>query len=217
MPYAMIHLRTAMQVVYALPALHTADFLLGNLAPDAVHVRAGHLPRGTKQSAHLSLSSASYFTLEPQEIAAHQARVLEMLRENRDTAAFSFRLGYGVHVLTDLYWAKWVYKPYIRTYLRDPAPERSVMDAYRADAALADCLLFAKDGEACFAAAESGQDFGLPPWVQPGEATLWRENRLAFLRSAEPEGALRYLPLSMLEEFTTNAAAAVCALLQEGL
>lgn len=101
MPLPMVHLAVVVQA-HAL-ACHplTPEFLLGCLAPDAIHMRV-HSNLEDKVRVHLRVSEVSEL-----EALAH-VRIL--IDENRPSDPFV--AGYAAHLLTDHWWRREVIEPF---------------------------------------------------------------------------------------------------------
>ncbi len=97
------------------------EFLLGSIAPDAVHMRENYT-REIKEISHYRFnnkSPVSYFDTFFDEYAGS---------ENRD-----FVLGYLVHLLSDMIWYHSVRIPFKKRFLQIPSHDMSMNEAYYAD------------------------------------------------------------------------------------
>lgn len=103
----MIHLRVADLLLDRIPDLDETAFVMGNIAPDSGTVSpdwSRYFP--PKSVSHFKLESGEYDLprflgeyLTPELIRSYSRR------------AYSFFLGYYVHLLTDVKWAEKVYAP----------------------------------------------------------------------------------------------------------
>jgi len=105
MAFPLTHLIVAREVLKLLPHYNPEDFLLGSIAPDAVHYReefvnASHLNIGpTKKITHLCPVSDEKWG----QVTDNDSWVIcvqDFLRKHPND---SFMAGYAVHALTDLY------------------------------------------------------------------------------------------------------------------
>lgn len=106
MPLPMVHFWVAVRMAQARGTFPSREFLLGSIAPDAVHVRPDY-ERAYKRRSHLN---------DPPDSEDH-ARVRDFVVEHvRDTgandAAARYAIGYAAHVLTDRLWLQRVYNPF---------------------------------------------------------------------------------------------------------
>ncbi len=104
MPLPMVHLAVAVAIIPDLDAPEAPAFLLGNLAPDAIHMRPGWTP-DDKQRVHLFLSSTDIPTG-----AEDAARDLILRWRKQGVAIEPLHVGYIAHVLTDLLWRAHVWR-----------------------------------------------------------------------------------------------------------
>ena len=136
MPWTMIHLGVAGNLTDKFKINKIPDFYLGAVAPDAVHYRANYI-REYKDISHLCLAGDSH------EIILNNAKdfiLKNISHEHRD-----FYIGYGVHVMTDVYWAKTVYAEFAMRYLEDKNPiYPKKEDAYFNDMCILDLELYRK-------------------------------------------------------------------------
>ena len=110
--------------------LSYGEFLLGSIAPDAVHMREDYT-RERKRISHYKYNSESpisYFDTFFDEYAA---------AENK-----AFVLGYLVHLLSDMIWYHSVRVPFKGKFLQAPSQDMSLNEAYYADCEQIEELLF---------------------------------------------------------------------------
>jgi hypothetical protein len=98
MPLPMVHLAVAVHMHRLEGNTPSPDFLLGSIAPDAIHVRPNAAP-DDKRRVHLSE------THDP-----HRERVRPLLAGYRsdESTALGFAEGYVAHLLTDYLWVETV-------------------------------------------------------------------------------------------------------------
>lgn len=106
MPLPMVHLWVAVRLAEREKRSPSPEFLLGSIAPDAVHMRTG-FEQVHKRESHLD---------HPPDTPDH-ARVKEFVaryghgdRTREELAQFAF--GYAAHILTDRLWALRAWRPY---------------------------------------------------------------------------------------------------------
>lgn len=92
MPLPMVHLAVAVQMHALMDSSASPDFLLGSIAPDAIHMRAGS-GRDDKRMIHLSETN------DPEN-----ERVRSFLEQIGSCGQLGFAEGYASHILTDRLW-----------------------------------------------------------------------------------------------------------------
>jgi hypothetical protein len=96
MPPLVIHLAVAMRICRLEGCAPSPDFLLGTIAPDAIHMRAGSEP-GDKQRTHLTDIP------DPQH---NRLRELLASARSKGLSTMSFTKGYVAHILSDQLWGE---------------------------------------------------------------------------------------------------------------
>jgi hypothetical protein len=119
MPLPMVHLAVAMRMHALAGREPSPAFLLGSIAPDAIHMREG-TSRGDKERTHLEDGCGGrpvrpYIRADavPDEAAGTEdpygMETVRLFLSIRDDIGADLRAGYGTHVITDRYWARdWV-------------------------------------------------------------------------------------------------------------
>lgn len=94
MPLPMVHLAVAVRICGLEGVALSPDFLLGSIAPDAIHMRTGSSPHD-KQATHFAEIP------DPQ----HE-RLRELFTSSRSQTGSTrdFSMGYVTHILTDQLW-----------------------------------------------------------------------------------------------------------------
>ncbi len=102
MPFQMTHLHIAKNLHQRFPVTikDLPQFYLGNVAPDAVHNRAGYIS-DYKKVSHLCVGDASWGMLTNNDEWIEN--VLKFLDKNKSTDNYDFILGYSCHILSDIY------------------------------------------------------------------------------------------------------------------
>jgi hypothetical protein len=124
MPLPMVHLTIAVQAHALADQPLTSDFLLGSLAPDAIHMRA-NTNREDKDRVHLRISETS------------ESEVLERIRlwihqnhPEKDVPK-SFVEGYAAHLLADHWWVQEIAGPFALQLPPDTSPTERQAWYYR--------------------------------------------------------------------------------------
>lgn len=112
----MIHLRVADRLLDTIPGLDATAFVMGNIAPDSGVPNddwTAYAP--TKEVSHYKTrpDDETFFDLEGFRAAYLTADRIRAYSRR----AFSFFLGYYVHLLTDVDWTLGIYRPMIAEYV----------------------------------------------------------------------------------------------------
>ena len=140
------------------------DFLLGSIAPDAVHVKENYI-RELKDISHYRFDSKSHISYFDTFINEYQTS------ENKD-----FVVGYLVHLLSDMIWYHSVRVPFKKEFLKAPTPNMSMNEAYYADCEHIEQLMFAeKNASHIIEAVNSGKAYSLEGLIDSENVIAWKE------------------------------------------
>lgn len=169
MAQPMMHLLVADKVYTEKSAfIHSyGDFLLGSIAPDAVHTKKDYV-REMKDNSHYRLNSespASFFDTFFDTYCAS---------EHRD-----FALGYLIHLLSDVIWYFSVRAPFKESFGKAPAPDMTLNEAYYADCEQIEHLMFGdQDAARIIEAVKNGKAYSLEGLIDAEAVTAWKEKLL---------------------------------------
>lgn len=115
MPLPMVHLGVARILAESAEICESAQFFLGSIAPDAVHMRAGNYRSEWKLASHLRPS---------RDFSKEQVMrdAVEFIRVHDNSGERDFFAGYGVHIITDLLWNQSIFADFKRAYEEDGLP-----------------------------------------------------------------------------------------------
>lgn len=117
MPFPMVHLCIADKILQSSNRLkNEAGFILGSIAPDAVHFR-GNYSSDYKKVSHLCLSNKKWG--EVTENDAWLKNVLKVLQENNNSRNNDFYYGYCIHIISDILWNIKIWIPYRKKYKQE--------------------------------------------------------------------------------------------------
>ena len=140
------------------------DFLLGSIAPDAVHVKENYT-RNLKDISHYrfdSKSPISYFDTFLDKYCASK---------NKD-----FVVGYLIHLLSDVIWHHSVRVPFKEGFLKAPTHNMSMNEAYYADCEQIEQLLFwEKDASRIIKAISKSKAYSLEGLIDSEDVKAWKE------------------------------------------
>ncbi|MDE6915283.1 MAG: zinc dependent phospholipase C family protein [Lachnospiraceae bacterium] len=144
------------------------DFLSGSIAPDAVHEKKNYT-REHKDISHYrfnSKSSISYF--DPFFEQYHTS-------ENKDFVA-----GYLIHLLSDMIWYHSVRVPFKEAFVKAPARDISMNEAYYADCEQIEQLMFwEKDASRIIKAVSNGKAYSIEGLIDSEDVAAWKEKLLS--------------------------------------
>ncbi|HEX2618590.1 MAG TPA: zinc dependent phospholipase C family protein [Phototrophicaceae bacterium] len=201
MPLPMVHLAVAVQLAAQHAQFPSPAFLLGSIAPDAIHMRqdAGY---DDKQRTHLD------------QLADTDHRQLQTLLAERlmlpDSEA-AFAAGYAAHLLTDRLWLQQVTPAFgLQVDGLDPAERRKV---YYTDTDQVDFNLYHRSGwrSEVWQGLTVANALDFPPLLSGGEIDGWRVRTLRWFEdgSHEPGVTPRYLTDALVRDFIEQATAYV--------
>lgn len=144
------------------------EFLLGSIAPDAVHMRDDYT-RELKRTAHYRYSSESplsHFDPFFDEYA---------VSENRD-----FVLGYLVHLLSDMIWYHSVRVPFKERFLQAPSQDMSLNEAYYADCVqIEETLFWEQNAPLIISAVKESKAYSLEGMIDAESVSAWKEKLIS--------------------------------------
>jgi hypothetical protein len=202
----MVHLAIAIELCDALSWEASPAFLLGSLAPDAIHMRP-ESAREDKSRVHLH-----------QAIEAEGPAAVRRLFESLAAADASLRdlaLGYAVHLLTDALWVERVFYAF-RADLALPRDQER--ELYYRETDEVDRLLY--EGSPwrpqIWRTLAAARPADLPGLLSADEIGRWRDRTLAWFDTlpAAPEPP-RYLTYACIQAFIAGATAAIAEEVQE--
>ncbi len=209
MPLPMVHLAVAVRLHEPRGAEPSPAFLLGSIAPDAIHTRPG-AGREEKRGTHLLDRPATGDRDPIAELRAGYRGADDDLRNFAD--------GYAAHLLTDRLWNALLerdYKPRLSPDL-DPAERRAL---YYRETDQLDFNLYHRSPWRPRVWALLGQarppDF--TPLLAAEEIARWRDRTLAWFETPEKEPRITpvYLTDAAIHAFIERATEAVAAALAD--
>ncbi len=236
MPLPMVHLGVA-YTIHKNEMFHNLDlspsqrgqFYLGSIAPDAIHMRPGS-SRMDKDMTHLLLfrlrnGEMKFSEIPPEDVEETTMLLLTYLSGQRHDEDFSFYLGYVLHILTDLYWAKTLSSAFMKAYYSDPNPLQDRRMAYYNDTDQLDFALY----QTCSWRREVWEDLAVargldvkkielkgmdvaeasrPFLPSADEINQWNKRTLHWYDtgSSQHKNPIRYMNLEELKAFILEAA-----------
>ncbi|WP_079912369.1 hypothetical protein [Paenibacillus sp. 32352] len=201
MPLPMIHFQVA---VHFFRNEDIPDsFILGSIAPDAIHMRK-NASREDKKRTHFDAESD---TSKRELVQREYSHYISM---NADEEWKWFVRGYFAHVLTDYFWVQQVYSSFKEKALADGLEPESMRRAYYRDTDQIDFNYYRNKpwtGEVWSQLIQS-KAFALEPYVTFDEVNYWRYRTVHWfdLLAKEPGETPRYITEPMTEEFSQAVA-----------
>jgi hypothetical protein len=202
MPLPMVHLAVAVAICDAADAEPVPEFLLGTLAPDAIHMRAG-TAREAKARVHLHRA-----------IEACGFEAVQQLYEQlvtRQPALTDVALGYAVHLMTDAQWVERLFLPFRAETNLSRDEERAL---YYRDTDEVDRLLYERAPwrPAVWRALAAAQPADLDGLVSAEEIGRWRDRTLTWFDALAPSSKPpRFFTCERVQAFVAEAAAGIMA------
>lgn len=140
------------------------DFLLGSIAPDAVHVKENYT-REIKDISHYKFDSKSHISYFDTFFDEYYTS------ENKD-----FVVGYLVHLLSDMIWYHSVRVPFKEEFQKAPLQNISMNEAYYADCEQIEQLMFfEKNTSRIIETINKGNAYSLEGLIDAEDVRAWKE------------------------------------------
>ena len=203
MPLPMVHLAIGVQMHELNNNRLTSAFLLGSIAPDAIHMRPDASP-DDKRRTHLSDTADS---------GEHQ-RIRELLTHHwaEGSEAVGFVEGYTAHLLADRMWIQRVLRPFGARFPLS-VPDEELQALYYREADWIDLDLYhrmpwRKEVWAQLAAAEP---IDFQPLLTAKEVGEWRDRTVNWFEERKQESTEKpvFITSSAVEAFISEAAQAI--------
>ena len=203
MPLPMVHLSVAQELLDSgFKVSDLPQFYLGCISPDAIHMRKNS-DKMQKGETHLIPEGKKWKDVDEKDYTSF---MLNFIRANENRTKADFLRGYGIHILTDMYWVKQVYEKHVENYQNDPSPVHDLRPAYYNDTDILDQMLYnekswRKDVWAHLAAADC---FGFLDLLTAEEIRQWKERTLGWFDEKDfQNNTIRYITKSDINAFIT--------------
>ncbi len=200
MPLPMVHLAIAVRTHELIGSEPPPAFLLGSIAPDAIHMRP-NTTRSDKQKTHL-LSDVS----GPQDQFIN--RLLDRYRA-RGQEAIDFAEGYVAHILVDRAWTETVLDPF-RRQLSAAIPHAELRSLYYQESDQMDFDLYHKMPwrPAVWGLLAQAQPIEFEPLLTADEIARWRDRTLNWFESLKHEPMIEpaYITTVLVQAFILETA-----------
>ena len=172
------------------------EFLLGSIAPDAVHVKENYT-RELKDISHYRFNSKSPISYFDTFINEYYTV------ENKD-----FVVGYLVHLLSDMIWYHSVRVPFKEAFQKAPSQNMSMNEAYYADCEQIEQLMFREKNALCIMEAiNKGKAYSLEGLIDAEDVRTWKE-KLIFDYNNKKNISVRtkYISEQHIRDYIKNCA-----------
>lgn len=195
MPLPMVHLCTAREYAHDISTLmNCPEFYLGSISPDAIHMRkdAGKESKGI---THLHADGDQW-----------KHNVLRFLKQNKTKSNYSFLLGYGIHIFTDIFWNETLYVKFQLKYEKDSTPIQDIRWAYYNDTDKLDFELYKKFEwrQKMWKLLEKAKLFDVDGILSADEINAWNKRTLHWYDSGDSQhkNPIKYISIGDIIEFT---------------
>ncbi|MFC4104245.1 hypothetical protein [Paenibacillus xanthanilyticus] len=206
MPYPMVHFAIASALCSGNP---TPAFLIGSLAPDAVHVR-GQVTRQEKGVTHF-VHEGQFPSLE-----TLKEKCLHYVSLHHEPGWKDYVLGYLAHIYADIRWTETVYADFEQAYQGDREQIRKTYNA-ESDQVEFELMREAEWTDGMLNRLQTAAAYTIEPLLTDHEVSQYRDVKLAWLRNKdhEPRITPAYLREDVIQAFVLRTAEELRVLYQE--
>ena len=208
MPLPMVHLLVANSIKCE-KVNKTAEYFLGAISPDAVHMREDY-KREYKTASHFGIKNVG--SLE------NIKDFLKIIENAKEDERKNFLKGYLVHLLTDKLWLDTLYEDvYLKNYESDAAPSLDIREAYYNDTDQIDLALYRKmpQRNGIFEMVEKAEIFGIDKVLRSENVYMWKVRTLNWFGSENRQYMpLKYIKYEDVIEFSKFASSKIEELLE---
>lgn len=192
MPLPTLHLVLAQETAALAGISLSGRFLLGNLAPDAIHMRPG-ADRQDKNRTHLRVPDWN----------ASMERSRQLIAEHGEDP---FLAGCALHILADAMWLAGPWKRFRQT-LPEDIPEAEWRALYYRDTDALDRYLFRQTAvHQLWSAALAAKPSDYADLVTAAEIDAWRKDRYAALQQSRRIETAKYITVGIMQDFIAEAS-----------
>lgn len=198
MPWPMVHFAIATNISIFDPS---PSFLLGSIAPDAIHMR-GNIARKEKGVTHL-VSDGEFPSIE-----ILKSNCLEYLRINLEVDWKEYILGYFAHIYADIRWTVTIYAEFEREYYGD---KKDIRKIYNQEVSQLEFVLFRTEEwapQSIIRKLQRANAYTISPFVTQNEVNLYRDKKIEWLLddSNEPKIETAYFIDIKVRDFIINTS-----------
>lgn len=206
MPYPMVHFAIASELCLGKP---TPDFLMGSIAPDAIHARE-NVTRKDKGNTHFVYED-KFPTIE-----VLKEKCLYYLSLNDDVVWKDYTLGYFAHIYADIKWTDTVYMNFEQEYRGDKDDLRKT---YMKESNQVEFNLIRKGDwtDDVLNKLQRAVAYPIEPLLTQLEVSRYRDIKLHWLRNKENEPQIipNYLREDIIDHFISRTTRELYELYKE--
>lgn len=207
MPLPMVHLGTAREYAKNKSGmLKCPEFYLGALSPDAIHMR-NETGREDKNITHLFGQGHLW-----------KENVIEFIKKYKNKSNYSFYLGYGIHILTDIIWHETVYAKFKLAYDSDTSPIQERGWAYYNDTDKLDLEMYrmCEWRQEVWNLLIKSKCFDADDILTANEISAWNNRTLGWYEGGKSQhnNPIKYISLDEILEFTVIAGERIRQILE---
>lgn len=197
MPWPMVHFAVAVHthIVQLSPS-----FLLGSIAPDAIHARE-HVTREDKGITHFVYNS------KLPSVEVLKTKCLEYLRMQSEPEWEAFVLGYFSHIYTDLRWTQSIYADFEMNYQGET---KDIRRTYNQEVSQLEFeILRSGDwADAVLFELQTARAYSIEPLVTENEVAQYRDLKLEWLKDVNNEPKIEpiYFTEDRVNDFINRTA-----------
>ncbi|GGD77996.1 hypothetical protein [Paenibacillus nasutitermitis] len=197
MPWPMVHFAIAEQLYVTDPTPH---FLLGSIAPDAIHMRE-HATREHKGVTHLVCEG------KLPSIEQLRNHCLNYWKLNHNNAWKDYILGYFAHLYADLRWTETVYADFDANYQGRNEDKRRL---YTKEVSQVEFDYLKAEGwpHRVIKQLKQAEAFTIEPFVTESEVLQYRDVKIEWLRNDrnEPKISPKYFTKIRVDQFVKSTS-----------
>lgn len=207
MAQPMMHLLVA-EIIYSskrIPIRSIGDFLLGSIAPDAVHMKADY-ERRLKDISHYEFDNRSPIRIFDGFMKKYEAA------GNQD-----FAYGYLVHLLSDMIWYHEVRVPFKERFAQNPSKKMSMNEAYYEDCEQIEQMLFEDEKAAdVIESLKVSNAITLEGLIEAEDVEKWKEVLLTkYSDRTRITGDIYYISKTQIDDYIAKCAKKCLAYFEE--
>jgi hypothetical protein len=187
----------------------SSEFLLGSIAPDAIHMRE-NANRREKNITHLCSEDGTM-----PDLITFRDFCYENLRKHEDAGWKRFVLGYVSHLFADLRWTETVWEEYVEKANKN----EPIKNQYNREVCQIDFDLFKKEvwADKIFSLLAASHAYAMEPLLSSNEISLYRTQKTVWLKDEmnNPGIIPLYITELRVREFINHTVNELKLLIQE--
>jgi len=208
MPMPVIHLCIAKSLLETLKIQDKASFYMGSIAPDAIY----RIPTYYDLEGMYENYLTAHLTI--QDFDAWRKNVIDFI--SSDNKNQDFYTGYGVHVLTDIYWKETVFAPFQKECSELGKSYSETRAIYYSDAEIFDKAFYESFNlkSDVWGYLASCEGFGIEGLITAEDVQSWKDNTLKLFDNTEPKhNTVNYFTYELMSDFIKSTVAKISELL----